>query len=332
MKAIIPVAGIGSRLRPHTHTQPKALVPVAGKPILGHIIDSITEVGITEFIFVIGYLGDKIQSYVTETYPQLKKSFVVQAQKEGIGHAIWTAKELIDEQDEVIIVLGDTIFDVNLKEVIGLPYSAVGLKKVDDPRNFGVVEMDEEGYITKLVEKPNIPKSNMAMVGIYKIKEAKALMNALNHLIENDARTHNEFQLTDALMHMVNEGIKIKSFKVDEWYDCGKKEILLATNAMLLSRMKNIETPQFQNTIIIQPVSIPASCRIQNSIIGPNVSIGENTYVDHSILKNSIIGSYSQLEDVVLRDSLVGSDASLKGLTQSLNLGDSTEINFSAGH
>jgi glucose-1-phosphate thymidylyltransferase len=332
MKAIIPVAGIGSRLRPHTHTQPKALVPVAGKPILGHIIDSITEVGITEFVFVIGYLGDKIQSYVTETYPQLNKSFVVQAQKEGIGHAIWTAKELINEQDEVIIVLGDTIFDVNLKEVISLPYSAVGLKKVEDPRNFGVVEMDEEGYITKLVEKPNIPKSNMAMVGIYKIKEAKALMNALNHLIENDARTHNEFQLTDALMHMVNEGIKIKSFKVDEWYDCGKKEILLATNAMLLSRMKNIDTPQFQNTIIIQPVSIPASCRIQNSIIGPNVSIGENTYVDHSILKNSIIGSYSQLEDVVLRDSLVGSDASLKGLTQSLNLGDSTEINFSAGH
>lgn len=332
MKAIIPVAGIGSRLRPHTHTQPKALVPVAGKPILGHIIDSITEVGITEFVFVIGYLGDKIQSYVTETYPQLNKSFVVQAQKEGIGHAIWTAKELINEQDEVIIVLGDTIFDVNLKEVISLPYSAVGLKKVEDPRNFGVVEMDEEGYITKLVEKPNIPKSNMAMVGIYKIKEAKALMNALNHLIENDARTHNEFQLTDALMHMVNEGIKIKSFKVDEWYDCGKKEILLATNAMLLSRMKNIDTPQFQNTIIIQPVSIPASCRIQNSIIGPNVSIGENTYVDHSILKNSIIGSYSQLEDVVLRDSLVGSDASLKGLTQSLNLGDSTEINFSASH
>ncbi len=332
MKAIIPVAGIGSRLRPHTHTQPKALVPVAGKPILGHIIDSITEVGITEFIFVIGYLGDKIQSYVTETYPNLTKSFVVQAQKEGIGHAIWTAKELINDQDEILIVLGDTIFDVNLKEFVSLPYSAVGIKKVEDPRNFGVVEMGEEGYITRLVEKPNIPKSNMAMVGIYKIKEAKTLMNALNHLIETDSRTHNEFQLTDALMHMVNEGLKLKSFKVEEWYDCGKKEVLLATNAMLLSRLNKTDTPVFENTIIIHPVSIPASCRIQNSIIGPNVSIGENTYVDHSILKNSIIGSYSQLEDVVLRDSLVGNDASLKGLTQSLNLGDSTEINFSAGH
>lgn len=332
MKAIIPVAGIGSRLRPHTHTQPKALVPVAGKPILGHIIDSITEVGITEFVFVIGYLGDKIQSYVSETYPNLSKSFVVQAQKEGIGHAIWTAKELIDDNDEILIVLGDTIFDVNLKEFVSLPYSAVGIKKVEDPRNFGVVEMGEDGYITRLVEKPNIPKSNMAMVGIYKIKEAKSLMNALNHLIETDTRTHNEFQLTDALMHMVSEGLKLKSFKVEEWYDCGKKEVLLATNAMLLSRLQKKDNPVFENTIIIHPVSIPASCRIQNSIIGPNVSIGENTYVDHSILKNSIIGSYSQLEDVVLRDSLVGNDASLKGLTQSLNLGDSTEINFSAGH
>jgi glucose-1-phosphate thymidylyltransferase len=257
---------------------------------------------------------------------------VVQAQKEGIGHAIWTARDLVDDTDEILIVLGDTIFDVNLKEFVSLPYSAVGLKKVEDPRNFGVVEMGEDGYITRLVEKPNIPKSNMAMVGIYKIKEAKSLMNALNHLIENDLRTHNEFQLTDALMHMVTEGLKLKSFKVEEWYDCGKKEVLLATNAMLLSRLPKIESPSFENTIIIHPVSIPASCRIQNSIIGPNVSIGENTYVDHSILKNSIIGSYSQLEDVVLRDSLVGNDASLKGLTQSLNLGDSTEINFSAGH
>ena len=329
MKAIIPVAGIGSRLRPHTHTQPKALVPVAGKPILGHIIDSIVEVGIHELIFVVGYLGDKIQTYVTEKYPNLKASFVVQAQKEGIGHAIWTAKDFIDEDDELLIVLGDTIFDVKLNEVIHLPYSAIGVKKVDDPRNFGVVESDEEGYITRLVEKPLIPKSNMAMVGIYKIKEGAVLMSALDYIIKNNLRTYNEFQLTDGLMHMVTKGIRIQSFKVEEWYDCGKKEVLLATNAMLLNRQKNTTEYNFNNTIIIQPVNIAANCRIQNSIIGPNVSIGENTYVDHSILKNSIIGSFSQLEDVVLQDSLVGSDASLKGLSQSLNLGDSTEISFS---
>ncbi len=329
MKAIIPVAGIGSRLRPHTHTQPKALVPVAGKPILGHIIDSIADVGITEFIFVIGYLGDKIQNYVTETYPNLKKHFVVQAQKEGIGHAIWTAKDLVDAEDQLLIVLGDTIFDIHLKEFVQFSGSVVGIKKVEDPRNFGVVEFSEDGTISRLVEKPVIPKSNMAMVGIYKINEGKQLMEALDHLIQTDSRTHNEFQLTDALMHMVNNGLKLKSFKVEEWYDCGKKEVLLTTNAMLLNRMQKQEHLNFPNTIIIPPVSIPANCRIQNSIIGPNVSIGEHTYVDNSIIRNSIIGSYSQLEDVVLRDSLIGNDASLKGLTQSLNLGDSTEINFS---
>lgn len=329
MKAIIPVAGIGSRLRPHTHTQPKALVPVAGKPILGHIIDSLKEVGIHEFIFVIGYLGDKIQSYVVEKYPELKKSFVVQAQKEGIGHAIWTAKEMVNEDDQLLIVLGDTIFDVHLQDFVDLPYSTVGVKKVDDPRNFGVVESDEDGFITRLVEKPMIPKSNMAMVGLYKIKEGKLLMETLNDNIKNNLRTHNEFQLTDALMHMVDKGIKIQSFKVEEWYDCGKKEVLLATNAMLLGRQNVYQELHFHNTIIIPPVSIAPNCRVQNSIIGPNVSIGENTYVDHSILKNSIIGSFSQLEDVVLKDSLVGSDASLKGLSQSLNLGDSTEISFS---
>lgn len=329
MKAIIPVAGIGSRLRPHTHTQPKALVPVAGKPILGHIIDSLTEVGISEFIFVIGYLGDKIQNYVIEKYPNLQKHFVVQANKEGIGHAIWTAKDFVHEKDQLLIVLGDTIFDVHLQDFVDLPHSAVGVKKVDDPRNFGVVESDDDGFITRLVEKPIIPKSNMAMVGLYKINEGKLMMDTLDENIKNNLRTYNEFQLTDALMHMVEKGTKIQSFKVEEWYDCGKKEVLLATNAMLLSRQKSTENFNFNNTIIIPPVSIASNCRIQNSIIGPNVSIGENTYVDHSILKNSIIGSFSQLEDVVLQDSLVGSDASLKGLSQSLNLGDSTEISFS---
>lgn len=329
MKAIIPVAGIGSKLRPHTHTQPKALVPVAGKPILGHIIDNIVEAGIKEFVFVIGYLGDKIQSYVTEKYTHLNVQFVVQANKEGIGHAIWTAKDLINAKDELLIVLGDTIFDVDLSLVLKMSHSAVGVKKVDDPRNFGVVELDDDGFITRVVEKPLIPKSNMAMVGLYKIKEGKKLMDALDDNIRTNKRTHNEFQLTDGLMRLIDAGVKLQTFKVEEWYDCGKKEVLLATNAMLLSRQLPKLQHVFHNTIIIPPVSIAEGCRIQNSIIGPNVSIGENTYVDHSILKNSIIGSFSQLEDVVLKDSLVGSDASLKGLSQSLNLGDSTEISFS---
>jgi glucose-1-phosphate thymidylyltransferase len=225
--------------------------------------------------------------------------------------------------------LGDTIFDVDLDNIIHLPYSVIGVKKVDDPRDFGVVELDEKGFISKVTEKPNIPKSNLAMVGIYKIKEGKALMEALRYNIEHNIRTYNEFQLTDGLMRMIEKGTLFKTFTVEDWYDCGKKEILLATNAMLLNRSrKPLPDITYENTILIPPVSIAENCRISNSIIGPHVSIGENTLVMNSILRDSIIGSFSQLENVLLNNSLVGSDSSLKGLSQSLNLGDSTEISF----
>lgn len=330
MKAIIPVAGIGSRLRPQTHTQPKALVPVAGKPILGHIIDSLADAGIREFIFVVGYLGDKIQQYIVGKYGHLNMQFVVQEFKEGAGHAIWMARDLIKEEDELLIVLGDTIFEVDLKEVIESPYSELGVKKVDDPRLFGVVEMNDEGMVTKVVEKPLIPKSNLALVGIYKIKEGKALINAIDHNIKNNIKTNDQFYITDGLMNLVNAGVQMRTFPVEDWYDCGKKEVLLATNAMLLAKQPvKDQKGKYENTIIVPPVSIAENCKISNSIIGPNVSIGENTTVNYSIIHNSIIGAYSNLESIVLDQSLIGNDASLKGLSQSLNLGDSTEISFS---
>ena len=166
MKAIIPVAGIGSRLRPHTHTQPKALIPVAGKPILGHIIDSLLEAGIKEYVFVIGYLGDKIENYITSHYKNIKAEFVIQTIGKGIGHAIWLCKDHIDKKDQTLIVLGDTIFDVDLKSVIKEKGTMLGIKKVQDPRAFGVAELDKNGFITRMIEKPAIPKSNLALVGL----------------------------------------------------------------------------------------------------------------------------------------------------------------------
>ena len=164
MKAIIPVAGIGSKLRPHTHTQPKALVPVAGKPILSHIVDKLVSNGVTDFIFIIGYLGDKIEEYIKTNYPALKTSFVLQDPREGTGQAVWLSKDLISPDEELIIALGDTIFDVDLKEIIESSGSMLGVKKVLDPRNFGVAELDENGIIRHVVEKPPIPKSNLALV------------------------------------------------------------------------------------------------------------------------------------------------------------------------
>jgi len=330
MKAIIPVAGIGSRLRPHTHTQPKALVPVAGKPILAHIIDNLVEAGIVDFIFIVGYLGDKIEEYVKSNYPGISKKFILQEPREGIGHAVWLANDSITDQDDIVIALGDTVFDIDLKQVMSEKESALGVKKVDDPRSFGVAELNEQCYIKNLVEKPPIPKSNLALVGLYRIKEAKALMDALGENIKNNIRSHNEFQLTDGIMRLIHSGVHIKTFSVENWYDCGTKDSLLETNAILLRKnMENREVSYgFENTIIIPPVSIAPNCRISNSIIGPNVSIGENSIIDYSILKDGIIGSYSELRNSVLHHSVIGSDASLHGLSQSLNIGDSTEIDF----
>ncbi|MBV8255257.1 MAG: NTP transferase domain-containing protein [Chitinophaga sp.] len=329
MKAIIPVAGAGTKLRPHTYTQPKALIPLAGRTILSIIVDQLVEAGIREFVFVVGYLGEKIQHYVEQKYPDLTCHFVQQNSREGTGHAILLTHEIVGS-DEILIVLGDTIVECDLQEVINSPYSMLGLKKVDDPRNFGVAELDEHGVITRVVEKPQIPKSNLALVGIYKIKETDQLFECLQTNIANKVKSHDEFQLTDALECMIENGVRFNGFKVNNWFDCGRKDTLLETNAILLKKYKLANNPvlPYENTIIIPPVSIGEGCNIKNSIIGPNVAIGDNTVVNYSIVKDSIIGSFSNLYEVVLKSSLIGSDANIRGLSQSLNIGDNTEIDL----
>lgn len=328
MKAIIPVAGIGTRLRPHTHTQPKALIPIAGKPILAHIIDALIEAGIHDFVFVIGYMGDKIENYITSTYPNVKTSFVIQTTGKGTGHAIWLGKDQIKDE-ELLIVLGDTIADVNLKNLVATATTTLCVKKVDDPRLFGVAELQADGSIKRLIEKPSIPKSNLALVGIYRIKETAKLLDAIEFNINNRITNQNEYHLTDALQRMIDEGVVMKTVDVDNWFDCGKKEILLDTNATLLKRL-NYDTTKykFENTIIIPPVFIGENCTINNSIIGPNVSIGDNAILNYAVTKDSIIGPYAQIEYAILERSLIGNDAVFIGMKQSLNIGDSTEINF----
>lgn len=329
MKAIIPVAGAGTKLRPHTYTQPKALIPLAGKTILSIIVDQLHEAGITDFIFIIGYLGEKIQDYVKLNYPDLNCHFVTQTDRHGIGHAISLTKEIVGE-DEVLIVLGDTIAEYDLKEVMNNPYSLLGVKKVDDPRNFGVAEFGADGFVTRVVEKPAIPKSNMALVGVYKIKETELLFSCLRKVIENNQKKYDEFSLTDALECMIQQNAQFQFFKVSNWFDCGKKESLLQSNAILLKKFggttSNIEN--YQNTIIIPPVSIGHGCLIKNSVIGPNVAIGENTMINYAIIKDSIIGAYSNLYEIVLNNSLIGSDAEVKGVSRNLNIGDNTAIDL----
>lgn len=332
MKAIIPVAGVGTKLRPHTYTQPKALIPLAGKTILSITIDQLREAGISDFIFIIGYLGEKIQNYVTQHYPTLNAHFVTQNERHGTGHAIELTRELVGE-DEVLIVLGDTIAEYDVKAVMQSEYSMLGIKKVDDPRNFGVAEIEEDSFISRLVEKPAIPKSNMALVGVYKIKETGILFSCITR-ISDTKTTYDEFSLTDALDCMIQQGVKFKSFRVSNWFDCGKKESLLQSNAILLKKFGvTIKEPNdFENTIIVPPVSIGEGCKIRDSVIGPNVAIGEHSIINRAIVKDSIIGAYTNIMEIVLTNSLIGSDAEVKGVSRNLNIGDNTAIDLGGGN
>ena len=329
MKAIIPVAGAGTKLRPHTYTQPKALIPLAGKTVLSIIVDQLRDAGINEFIFIVGYLGDKIQDYVKTKYPDIEAHFVHQTDRQGIGHAIKLTRNIVDG-DEMFVVLGDTICEYDVHEVVQSEFSMLGVKKVDDPREFGVAEINADGFVDHVVEKPQIPKSNMALVGLYKVKESNQMFQCLENNIRQGLRSHGEYSLTDALDCMIKAGVRFKSFKVENWFDCGKKETLLDSNATMLKKFGgSIDCDSGTgNNVFIKPVSIGEGCAIRNSIIGPNVTIGDKTTIDYSINKNSIIGSFSNLFDIVLDESVIGSDTGIRGETRTLNIGDNTNIDL----
>ncbi len=331
IKAIIPVAGKGLRLRPLTYTQPKPLISVAGKPIISFVIDQLTEIGVEDFIFILGYLGEKIKRYIREQYPELKTTFIFQEERLGSGHAIWMARQNLDPSDEILICFGDTIIDMNLAKIMEIPLNCIGVKKVDDPRNFGVVEVGRNGKIKALEEKPKIPRSNLAMVGIYKINRIPGFLKALEKAVAAGFEREQEIHLTDVLSEMIEQGSTIKTFEVDNWFDCGQIATLLETNATFLDRegYASLDLPSFYNSIIIHPVSIGDNCKINNSIIGPHVTISDNVTINGAIVNNSIIGEYSTIKEIILRKSVVGNDASITGFRQSLNIGDNTEIDFS---
>ena len=327
MKAIIPVAGAGTNLRPHSYTQPKALIPLAGKTVLSIIIDQLKDAGITEFIFVIGYLGDKIYHYVKEKHPDITAYFVSQESRKGIGHAVSLTKDIV-KNEEVLISLGDTICEYDVQAVLMAPHSMIGIRKVDNPHDFGVAEITG-GVIDSVIEKPQIPKSNMAMVGIYKIMESSLLFECLENNIASGLLTHGEISITDALDCMIQKGVRFESFKVDNWFDAGNKDTLLSSNALLIKKYGVKTDPgQYEDSVIIDPVSIGKDCIIKNSIVGPNVTLGEHTKIERSIVSNSIIGAFTNLSDIVLVDSLIGGDTLLKGKKRILNVGENTTIDL----
>jgi glucose-1-phosphate thymidylyltransferase len=322
MRAIIPVAGIGSRLRPHTFTVPKVLLNVAGKPILGHILDKIIGEGITEATIIVGNMSEMVVEYVGTTYPALPVEYVEQTDPMGLGHAIYLAREGLTEQP-VLIILGDTIFDVDLTPILRGPESAIGVKEVEDPRRFGVAET-LNGYITRLVEKPENPTSNLAVVGLYYLRHGRLLAECLDELVRNDIRTKGEYQLTDALQMMLARGEKIRTFMVEGWYDCGKPETLLATNRALL--MKRPCPRQIEGVVIHDPVCIAPTAELQACVIGPFTTVADHAVVKDSVIRNSIVGERAQVERALLDNSIIGNSAVVKGAYKRLNVGDSSEI------
>jgi len=324
IRAVIPVAGVGTRLRPHTYALPKVLLNVAGKPILAHILDKLVEYGVNDATIITGYMGDLVENFVRSKYPNIKVDFVEQKHMLGLGHAIWTGKDTYKEEESLFIILGDTVFDVDLRGAIDRNISSIGVKEVDDPRRFGVVLLDNNKIISKFIEKPIEPISNLAIVGLYYIANSNNLKVALDTLISQNIRTKNEYQLTDALQLMLANGERFNTFLVDGWYDCGKPETLLSTNKFLLANYpipKNID-----GSVIIPPCFVAEDAHIENSIIGPYTSIASGCIVKDSIIKNSIISYEAKVSNMLLNESIVGNEAEVYGVFDKLNVGNSSTI------
>ncbi|MGA2625105.1 MAG: sugar phosphate nucleotidyltransferase [Bacteroidota bacterium] len=323
MHAIIPVAGIGSRLRPHTYTLPKVLINVAGKPIIGHILDKVIEDGFDKATIIVGYMGEKIREYVSSHY-HINVNYVEQEERLGLGHAIYLARESFSTEP-ILIILGDTIFDVDLKTVIQGQHSAIGVKRVDDPRRFGVAEL-QDGFVSKLIEKPEHPTSNFAIVGLYWIRNPKLLVKCIDEIVSRDLKTKNEYQLTDALGLMLAGGEKIRTFNVDGWYDCGKPDTLLATNRHLLE--KKPLNRVLDGVVTVPPVYISERAKISNSVIGPYATIADGASVTDSIVRDSIVSEDAKVSKALLDNSLIGNNAVVRGMYKRVNVGDSSEIDF----
>lgn len=327
MKVIIPLAGFGTRLRPHTYTKPKPLINVAGKPVLGHLLDKLKGLNIEEIVFIVGYLGDQIETYVSANY-DFKAHYVEQKELLGQAHAIYLAKDLVE--GPTIILFVDTLFEANLSKLNQEKSDGViYVKEVEDPRRFGVTLVNEEGYITRLIEKPDSMDHNLAVIGLYYLKDIQQLMAAIQSLMDQNMQTKGEFYLADALQLMIDNGAKLRPAEVSIWLDCGQPDTVLETNRYLLKHnMDNSAEVASINSIIIPPVHVHPTAKIKNSIVGPFVTIAAKCEIEGSIIRNSIVDEESYIKDATLGESLIGRKVDLVGRYRHMNLGDSAYVDY----
>jgi len=334
-KIVIPMAGWGTRMRPHTFSKPKPLVSVAGKTTLEHLLDmfkTMPNPENLEYVFIIGpFLGElQIPAFIKENYPDIKAHYVVQHEMKGQSHAMWLAREYL--HGPMQMVFSDTLIETDFSFLAQETADSVAwVMPVPDPRRFGVAEVGEDGYVTRFIEKPQTMENNLVIAGCYYFKEGKELIAAIEEQFKRNMTLKNEFFLADAMTIMIEHGTKIRVHEISTWLDTGTIEAILETNKILLDKLgSHIEKITSSNVEIIEPVTIGAGAKISNSTIGPHASIGANCKIENSKISESILEAGCEIKDAVVNNSLVGQQAKVKGRGDGhvlqLNVGDSSEV------
>ena len=327
MKVIIPLAGKGTRLRPHTHLTPKPMLKVAGKPVMSYVLDELKKLGnVEQVIYITGHLKEKVEEYARAEM-DVSTVFIEQKIQDGTAGAIALAKDYVDQP--VLIIFVDTIFDADLTRVKSVDADGIiWVKEVEDYQRFGVVVTDEDGNMTKIVEKPKTPISKRANIGLYYIRNWKLLFEGIDWVLKQP-KNQGEYFLTDAFQYMIDKGAKIKVIDVAGWFDAGKIETMLETNEAMLSRGRARRPKNVGDSTIIDPVYIEDNVTLRKSKVGPNVSIGAGTVLDGSEVSNSIVGSNARITRSVVRNSLIGDDTILEGVKGEVTVGDHSEVRVS---
>jgi len=330
MRIVIPMAGYGTRLRPHTWSKPKPLVSVAGKTVLGHVLDGTATVpDAQEVVFIVGYLGQQVEEYVSLHYPHLKSRYVEQTELLGQSHAVWLAREYLP--GPLLILYVDTLIEADYSFLKTETADAVAwVKAVPDPRRFGVVELRSDGTVARLIEKPEDMANNLVVVGAYYFRDGAPLLRAIETQMASGHSLKGEYFLADAINYLLAEGLRMRVESVEVWQDCGKPDALLETNRYLLDsgRDNTRVASKRDGVVIVPPVYIDPTAQISESVIGPHVSIGADCEVRRSLVRDSIIDDSSQILDTALSGSIIGREARVVGRYRALNVGDSSEIDF----
>ena len=332
LKIVIPMAGFGTRLRPHTWSRPKQLMSLAGKTVLEHVLDQFNSLPADldiEYIFIVGYLGEKIEAFMDKHYPQLKVRYVVQSEMRGQSHAIHLAQEYL--KGPMLMVFADTLIETDLSALGQDEIDAIAwVKPVPDPRRFGVTEIGANGLVTRLIEKPKEMHNNLAVVGFYYFKRSEDLIAAIESQMEQEMQLKGEFFLADAVNIMLQRGAQMRTQRVDIWLDAGTPEAVLNTNHYLLDHGKSNGHGSIEanGVTIIPPVFIHPEAEVCTSVIGPYTTIGAGCKVSNAIIAESILEDGSQVSNVILENSLIGQAAAVTGCPNSLNVGDNSAINF----